>query len=126
PFSFFLAYQYSVVARSYTLFPLLCFLAAHAYRQAKPRPVLLAIYLALLANLSIHGTMVASLFAAVYAWHHLRRGHTDSVTRRRFLPATIIFAASLALAAITIFPAPHDLTTVTSPAVKIVIAASAS
>jgi hypothetical protein len=124
PFSFFLAYQYSVVARSYTLFPLLCFLAAHAYRQAKPRPVLLAICLALLANVSIHGTMVACLFAAVYAWHHLRRGHTDSVTRRRFLPATIIFAASLALAAITIFPAPHDLTTVTSPAVTRVLVGS--
>ena len=74
PFSFFLAYQYSVVARSYTLFPLLCFLVAHAYRQAKPRPVLLAIYLALLANVSIHGTMVACLVAPIYAWCHLRRG----------------------------------------------------
>jgi hypothetical protein len=124
PFSFYLAYQYSVVARSYTLFPLLCFLVAHAYRQANPRPVLLAIYLALLANVSIHGTMVACLLAAVYAWHHLRHGHTDSATRRRFVPATIIFAASLALAAIIIFPAPRDLTTVTSPAVTRVLVGS--
>jgi len=124
PFSFYLAYQYSVVARSYTLFPLLCFLVAHAWRQAKPRPVLLAVYLALLANVSIHGTMIACLLAAIYAWHHLRAGHIDSETRRRFLPASIIFAASLALAAITIFPAPRDLTTVASPAVTRVLVGS--
>ncbi|MCU1248587.1 MAG: putative rane protein [Edaphobacter sp.] len=121
PFSFYLAYQYSVVARSYVLFPLLCFLVAHAYRQPKPRPVLLAIYLALLANVSIHGTLVACLVAAIYGWNHLRPGQTDPITKRSLIPATLIFAASVAVAGLTIFPLPHDLTTVTSPAVTRVL-----
>ena len=121
PFSFYLAYQYSVVARSYVLFPLLCFLVAHAYRQEKPRPVLLTIYLALLANVSIHGTMVACLVAAIYGWNHFRPGHTDNIARRGLIPASIIFGASLALVALIIFPAPRDLATVTSPAVTRVL-----
>jgi hypothetical protein len=124
PFSFYLAYQYSVVARSYALFPLLSFLAAHAYRQEKPRPILLAIYLGLLANVSIHGTLVACIVAAVYIWRHLRPGHSGSVTPQRFFPATVIFAASLAIAALTILPLPHDLTTVTTPTVTRVLLGS--
>jgi hypothetical protein len=121
PFTFYLAYQYSVVARSYVLFPLLCFLVAHAYCQAKPRPVLLAVFVALLANVSVHGTLVACLFAAAYSWNYLRPGRTDNVTRRSFIPAAIIFAASLALAAFTVLPLPHDLTTVTTPTVTRVL-----
>src|SRR5437868_927000 len=75
PFTFFLAYQYAVVARSYVLFPLLGFLAAHFYRQC--RPMRMAVALGLLANVSLHGTIVALTFAAVYAWR-LRRSRISA------------------------------------------------
>jgi hypothetical protein len=122
PFTFYLAYQYSVVARSYVLFPLLCFLAAQAYRMEKPRrPVVLAVFLALLANVSIHGTLVACTFAAAYGWNCLRSNRTDGVARRSLLAGTLIFATSLAIAALSILPVPRDMTTVASPTVTRVL-----
>ncbi len=121
PFTFFLGYQYSVVARSYVLFPLLGFLAAHVYRQTKPRPIQLAILLALLANVSVHGTLVACSFAAIFGWNYLRKGRSADLTTQGFLPATVIFASSIAIAALTVVPAPHDLTTVATPAVTRVL-----
>jgi hypothetical protein len=120
PFSFYLAYQYSVVARSYVLYPLLGFLVAHVYRQTRPRPVLMAILLALLANVSIHGTLVACSFAALYSWKYFRPGRTVGISARTFLPAAVIFLSSLALIALIVFP-PQDLVTVATPAVARVL-----
>jgi hypothetical protein len=120
PFTFYLAYQYAVVARSYVLYPLLGFLVAHVYRQTKPRPLLMAVLLALLANISIHGTLVACCFAALYGWKHLRSGHTGDVTTRNYLSATAIFVASLAVIAVVVFP-PKDLITVATPTVTRVL-----
>ena len=82
PFTFFLAYQYAVVARSYGLFPLLCFLIAHVYRASPPRPLQMAVLLALLANVSIHGTLVACAFAAVYAWNLFEERSTLKLSAR--------------------------------------------
>jgi hypothetical protein len=121
PFTFFLGYQYAVVARSYVLFPLLGFLVAHVYRQTKPRPVLMAVLLALLANVSVHGTLVACAFAAIYGWNYLRRGRAANLATQGFLQGAIIFAASLAIAALTVLPAPHDITTVATPTVTRVL-----
>ena len=83
PFTFFLGYQYSVVARSYVLFPLLGFLAAHLYRLRRPRPVGMAVVLALLANVSLHGTLVALAIAALYA---------GKIRRQRFEPGAEVAA----------------------------------
>jgi hypothetical protein len=120
PFTFYLGYQYAVVARGYVLFPLLGFLVAYAYRQTKPRPVLMAVLLALLANVSAHGALVACCFAALYGWKHLRLRRTDEVATRGFVPATIIFLSSLALIALIVAP-PRDLITVATPTVTRVL-----
>lgn len=96
PFTFFLGYQYSVVARSYVLFPLLSFLAAHFYRQRKPMS--LAIALGLLANVSLHGTIVAIAFVAAY-WIAARRTPGRFSSR----PA-LVFAAFVVFAAVCIWP----------------------
>jgi len=45
PFTYFIAYQYAVVSRSYVLFPVLCFGVAAVYRLARPRPLLMAVLL---------------------------------------------------------------------------------
>ena len=120
PFTYFLAYQYGVVARSYVLFPLLCFLIAHVYRLAKPRPVPMAVLLALLANVSVHGTLVACALAVAYCWELFRRRRTAAISGWGVAAGAALFVASLVLVGITIRP-PSDFAIVTSPVLSRVL-----
>lgn len=117
PFTFFLAYQYAVVARSYALFPLLCFLIAYFWRSPRPRPLALAVLLGLLANVSIHGTLVACALAPVYVWNLLRSPGAPQISWRSCRVPAIVFLALVGLAAFTVLPPPRDLTTVATPTV---------
>jgi len=68
PFTFFVLYQYGVVARSYVLFPLLLFGLCAAY-CARPRQVVwFAVVAGLLANLCLQGAIVSGLFTVLYVW----------------------------------------------------------
>ncbi len=119
PFTYFLAYQYAVVARSYVLFPLLGFAVAHIYRTRPNKPVLMAVLLGLLANVSLHGTLVACAFAVVYMWDLcVEQQHPASAERdkKTLLFACGIFVISLGIVAIAVRP-PKDLVTVATPAV---------
>lgn len=73
PFTFFIAYQDAVVARNYVLFAGLGFGAAAVLRQRTQRPILLAILLGLIANISIHGCIASAGLAAVAAIQTRRR-----------------------------------------------------
>ena len=106
PFTFFLAYQFAVVARSYVLFPLLCFLVAHVYRMARPRPMLMSVLLGLLANVSVHGTLAACGMAVAYGWR-LWRGR-GAVEGQAVAWAGAIFAAAEVAVVSTIYP-PKDI-----------------
>ncbi len=99
PFTFFLGYQYAVVARSYVLFPLLIFVAAACFRAR--RTVGLAIALALLANVSSHGFVVAGGLALAYAWFCWRERQYAGM-----VPAMAIFAAGAAVALVTAWQPP--------------------
>lgn len=122
PFTFFLAYQYSVVARSYVLFPLLAFLAAHLYRERRPRPVAMAVVLALLANLSVHGTLLGLVFALAYVWNLKRSSRLER--NRDFIAAGAIFAASILFVAVCLWPTVGALPPV-SPTINRIIDALA-
>jgi hypothetical protein len=65
PFSFFLAYQDAVVARSYVLFAVLAFGAAALLRSRQSRPLLLAVVLGVMANMSAHGCIASAGLAAL-------------------------------------------------------------
>ncbi len=106
PFTFFLGYQYSIVARSYVLFPLLGFLAAHLYRDRKLRPIAMAIILGLLANVSLHGTIIALAIAALYAGRirALRTQSATAVPARQIWTGGAIFAGSVLLVAVCLWP----------------------
>jgi len=108
-FSYNLIYQYAVIARPYVLLPLLVFLAAHSYKQLKEKPIHFACIQALLANLTIHGTILAFALAAQYAWEAYREGWiSESESRRRHWIAMAIIGAAFLFAAIVVFP-PHDV-----------------
>lgn len=103
PFTFFLAYQYSVVARSYVLFPLLCFLIALFYRDPRPRFVGFALLLGLLANVSIHGTLIALALMPLY-WHRLRTTQAARPVRRDLWLGCAIFGCLLLFVAACLWP----------------------
>jgi hypothetical protein len=59
PFTYFFAFQYSVIARNYVLFAPLLFLLATLWPQRRQRPLLMAVVLGLLANVCAHGFVIA-------------------------------------------------------------------
>ncbi len=69
PFTFFLAYQQAVIARSYVLVGLLAFGAAALLRwsllSARPTVLALSLLLGLLANVSVHGFVLSTGLAAI-------------------------------------------------------------
>jgi hypothetical protein len=110
PFGFALGYQYAIVARSYVLIPPLGFLAAYLYRERPLKPLRIAICLALLANVSIHGTMIAVGFAIAYALRlrKLRKaGAVDPAVRRQARLGAALFVASLIFVLVCIWPAKY-------------------
>ena len=64
-FTYVMVYQYAVIARPYTLLPLLCFLVAILFKDVE-HPERMTVVLVLLANLSLHGTILAACFGLLY------------------------------------------------------------
>src|ERR1700727_2693629 len=60
PFTYYLCYQYAVIARSYAFIAPLLFAIAAIYKQASRRPALMTMLLALLAGVSVHGFLVSA------------------------------------------------------------------
>ena len=66
PFTFYLAFQYAIVARSYVMVPLLLFLCAYFWPQRLQRPLTIALCLGLLANVALHAAVISGGLAIVY------------------------------------------------------------
>ena len=113
PFTYFFAYQYSVVARSYVLlFPLL-FLLAMQYRTRRDHPYSYVALLAALANVSVHGLLVAMALFADHVWHILRvRGQLARKTLRKHVLAWAGFGTLCLLLVVILWP-PADFGFVT-------------
>lgn len=59
PFTYYILYQYTVVARSYNLlFPVLCYLAMY-YPKRKEKPIFYGVGLCFLAGISAHGSLIS-------------------------------------------------------------------
>lgn len=68
PFTYFLCYQYAVIARSYALIAPLLFAIAALYRRARERPALMTVLLTLLAGVSAHGFLLSiCIWIVIYA-----------------------------------------------------------
>lgn len=101
PFTFFLAFQYAVVARSYVLVPILLFSIVALWKR---NPILLAVLLGLMANLAAHATVMAVGIALVYSFDRTRKNWP----RRTLLVAASVLIAACAFALWTAYPA-HDV-----------------
>lgn len=111
PFTFWIFYQYSVVARSYTLVLPLLILIALIYPEKIQRIWLFTLLVSLLANVSLHCTLVALALFSVHALDLRKKWHAlSSATRRQNLLAYAVFAAVLAFVAIQLWPKPDSTT----------------
>ena len=68
PFSFFLFYQYGVIARSYSLLPLFCFLFCILFPDRMKKPVPFTFVLAAISQISVHSALVALCWWGLYLW----------------------------------------------------------
>ncbi len=71
-FSYFMAYEYAVIARPYALTILLLFAIAAAWRQRWKRPLILAGAVALAANTTVHGLVIAAIAGAAFLYESIR------------------------------------------------------
>jgi hypothetical protein len=90
PFTFYLCYQYAVVARSYSLVPVLLCAAAILYGHGVSRIAELTIVLSLLAAVSVHGMALSISIWLAFHWDLLRDWRKLSTTNRR----TMLFGAA--------------------------------
>jgi uncharacterized integral membrane protein len=108
-FGYVLGYQYVVVARSYVLLAPLLFLIARAYPRKTTHVWHFAIPLLLLANVSVHGLLIAGSIAAVHVLELRKQwqGVAPDV-RRRHLRAGAAFGAVVVLVIAQLAP-PADV-----------------
>ncbi len=105
-FTYFLVYQYAVIARPYTLLPLLAFSAALLFKDLE-HPERMTIVLVLLANLSLHGTILAGCLGLVYVMDAYRaRARLDARVRRNYWICIGIMAAVLVFIVLILKPTP--------------------
>ncbi len=107
PFTFFVAYQYAVVARNYCLLPPLMWLTAMAYPYRDSKPKRYFFLLCLLANVSLHGALIGLSLGILHVWEQFRRQFRLAALRP-FLGAYTIFLAGIALVIVQLHP-PTDL-----------------
>lgn len=107
--SYWILYQYAVIARPYVLIPLLVFITADLFSRAQKKTYLFSAALIVLAFTSAHGCVMAIAFACGYAlrlpryWKALGPGG-----RRRQVIAAALFAGALLLIFAELLP-PKDL-----------------
>lgn len=68
PFTYFLFFQYGIVSRSYSLFPLLFFAICLFYPTRFQRPIRYVLALAALAQVSVHGAIVSLCWMGLLLW----------------------------------------------------------
>ena len=100
PFTYFLLYQYAVVARSYVLLAPLLFVIAWLLPRARQKPGILIALLILLANVSIHGTLAAVGILAAYSMEVWTDSQSSkrAAARRLMICWGVLLLALIALA----------------------------
>jgi hypothetical protein len=106
PFTYFFAFQYSVVARSYVLFPTILFALACFWPRRRVHPLPAVLLLGLLGNVSAHGFVVALGLAMILAIEWYRTPMEERAPWRAWLGPAVVLTVMLGFAAWCIMPAP--------------------
>ena len=98
PFTYYLCYQYTVIARSYSLIAPLLFAIAAIYPLAKSKPALTTVLLVLLAGVSVHGFLIsACIWVTLYG--------RDVLSSRKLLVAGLAYWMLLVILVVSAWPA---------------------
>jgi hypothetical protein len=110
PFTFFLCYQYAVIARSYCLAPVLLFAAAILFRQGVSRIAEFTIVLALLSAVSVHGMALSiSIWLAFHVDVPRQWRKLPSSARQKVLIAGVGYWVAVILLVLAAWPAPDNM-----------------
>jgi hypothetical protein len=106
PFTYFIFYQYSIIARSYVLLPLLLFILASFYKKWDSKFIFFAIITGLLGNVSFHAA-VFSGFIFLYCIINILRnwGTYQRRDKGMFFIASIIYGMMMLIALYEMIPA---------------------
>jgi hypothetical protein len=109
PFAFYYQYQYAVVARSYALSTFLAFAAVALWRAKPIRVIPFGVVLALLAQTSMHGFMIAGGIACAFAWECIRdfrkrRPSWTQIFQTSVAAVFVLASAAIARSLATPFP----------------------
>lgn len=105
-FGYVFIYQYAVIARPYTLLPLLAFCAAILFKDIR-HPERITLVLVLLTLLTLHGAILAGCLGLAYliealpSWHEL-----DGKLKGRYAASTGILALTFVFLAVILKPTP--------------------
>lgn len=105
PFTYFFAFQYAVIARSYVLFPLILLALACVWPTRRRHPFALALLLGLLANVSLHGLAVAVGLGVVLTIERYSIRKLEQEGLRMWLLCAGLFSAMVGFAVWCIAPA---------------------
>jgi hypothetical protein len=99
--SYFFGYEYSVMCRNYVLGWLLLFLFCALYHPLRPRPVIMAVVLALLSWTSVYGLLLSGALAGFLVLERIRFWRSDLGPRRivTMIEPRHLLAAAVLLAA---------------------------
>jgi hypothetical protein len=105
-FTYVMVYQYAVIARQYTLLPLLVFAAALLFKNIR-HPERMTLVLVLLANLTVHGTALAVCFGLSYLIEGVRSWHRlEARVRTRYQICVAVMALTFLFLFIILKPTP--------------------
>jgi hypothetical protein len=106
PFTYYLCYQYAVIARSYTLIAPLLFAVGAFYSQALRRMAWMTVLLSLLAAVSVHGLILSvCIWATLYLPVHHSEPRASASERRNLAIATIAYCCVLIFLVASAWPA---------------------
>lgn len=105
-FTYVMVYQYAVIARPYTLLPLLVFTAALLYEDAL-HPERITIVLIALALLTAHGTVLAACFGVAYLFEAMKLWPTlAKPLRRKYFACAAAMACTFVFIYLIVKPTP--------------------
>ena len=107
-FTYVMVYQYAVIARPYTLLPLLCFSVAIFFKDLE-HPERITIVLILLATLTFHGTVLAGCFGLLYLIEAMRGwSKLDCSSPGRYVICAAALIATFIVLFIILKPTPDN------------------
>ncbi len=109
PFTYFIFYQYAIVARSYVLLPLLIFMIGSIYPQKSERIYLFTLLLCLLAYTSVFSALIAISVMFIHFLHILKSWKgLEPENRKRQITSFAVFTLFLLLMAVQLWQPPDS------------------